>query len=237
MDNRYHYYRDRFYSENDKTCFPKTLKKLIKRFYPDISRLSVIEFGCGINPITSCEEIEDYLGIDISISTTELNRIQYNNEFVCADLTSALDLNRHYDLLIDSHLLHCLTTVESRNKYYQNILSCMGDQSSFILEVACFHPEVKFPFDYMFDGEVVFKMDQKLSEKYYQDGLYPYRWLPNESVVENELINSGFEIEYMMIRNDLRLEIFPDDRFSNINWPYIVQFKLSKKKFKPSDSQ
>lgn len=237
MDSRYHYYRDRFYSASEKTSFPKTLNRLIRRFYPDYSRLSVIEFGCGLNPIIANDDIEDYLGVDISISTTEINRLQYSNEFICADLTSSLDLNRQYDLLIDSHLLHCLTSAEDRRKYYQNILSCMGENSSFILEVACFHSDVKFPFDYMFDGELVFKMDQKLAEKYYQDGLYPYRWLPNETVVENELINSGFAIDYMMIRNDLRLEIFPDDQFSNLNWPYMVQFKLSKKKFKPSDSQ
>lgn len=226
MSNHYHYYRDRIVEVSDHNSFSPSILKHLRKFYPRPEYYKVVELGCGVNPLVKELKVDDYLGIDISFGSIELNKRSFDSaEFISGDITQPLELNRKYDVVLDSHLLHCLTSLDDRRQYYHNVKNLLDDNGDFIAEVLCYHSQVEFPFDYMFDGDVVYKIDQKLSQNYFQEGVFPYRWLPDARDVEAELIAMGFKIEYFLVRSDLRLDLFPSDRFAHKNWPMICQFR------------
>ena len=85
-----------------------------------------------------------------------------------------------YDVIFDSHCLHCITDKEARNNTFQNIYNGLKSGGIFCAEmmVSPANKEVSLPFKYIKSA-----MD-----------------------LEKEILQSGFKIKYFMIVRDLKFE-------------------------------
>jgi SAM-dependent methyltransferase len=97
-----------------------------------------------------------------------------------------LALEGHYDLIVDSHLLHCLTEDPDRASYYQLVYEHLRPHGIFVAETMVYRKKLFIPDGFMFDErKVLWQMFGKWT---------PVRRILDSLDLEDELKSAGFNI-------------------------------------------
>lgn len=211
MSNMQEYYEESYRNERSRgtsdllyemTTYSKGLYNFVvesKELFlgsTDWSSLSVLETGAGRGGVGL---LLAKLGAKVTLldfSPTALAQAEkiYASEnveviTVVGDVTHPdVDLPQKYDLIVDSHLLHCLTEDPDRSSYYRLISDHLSERGIFVCESMVHRKKLYIPDGFMFDERnVLWQMFGKWT---------PVRRILDSLDLETELKNAGFNIEY-----------------------------------------
>lgn len=97
-------------------------------------------------------------------------------------------LEGKFDIIVDSHLLHCLTGNPERSSYLKLVKDHLTDRGIFVAETMVHRKKLFIPDGFMFDQN--FTLWQMFGE------WKPVRKILDSLDLENELISSGLHISY-----------------------------------------
>jgi 2-polyprenyl-3-methyl-5-hydroxy-6-metoxy-1,4-benzoquinol methylase len=156
-------------------------------------------------------------GIDIaSLAVIGAKEIARNKnltiEFLTMDLTQGENLPHKFDYIVDDHLLHCLTDNSDRHNYLAWVKNHLNSQGLFLLESMTFHSKMQIPVGYYLDENAIL-WQQKSTED------VMYRKLSTTIEIEQEIISTGFKINYLYYHSELAFQIYPD--LTRINFEHL----------------
>ncbi len=168
------------------------------RFFPskDWSDVSILEVGSGRG---AASLLLSSLGAKVSLldfSETALDQAKSLFQFegvpvktYLGDVTHPdLRLDEKFDLILDSHLLHCITMDPDRSSFYRFILDHLKTDGIFVSETMVHRKKIYIPDGFMFDEQnILWQMFAKWT---------PVRRILDSLDLEKELTNSGFKIIY-----------------------------------------
>ena len=133
------------------------------------------------------------LGLN-KLNISNLSKVNVINEDACL-----YKKDDSFDLILDSHLYHCITNDLDRRKYLSNVFINLSPGGSFIVETMVSHSNLSFDFDLFFDPKtgVLTYNDQKI------------RMIKSSKEVEDEFLNAGFKITYFRCFEDMKLIAHP----------------------------
>ena len=110
-------------------------------------------------------------------------------KIVMGDVTYPdLDINGKFDLIVDSHLLHCLTDDPARFSYLQLVRDHLSQRGIFVAETMVHRKKLYIPDGFMFDqNNVLWQMFNEWK---------PVRRILDSLDLEKELNNASFKISY-----------------------------------------
>lgn len=205
----------------------ESLLRFVKSFLTETGEIKnltgkdLLETGCGLGGFShyfdsiGCRT----LGVDISnfaiSGAREIASMKRNScEFEVLDVRSSVDLGRKFDFIVDSHLLHCLTDRESRDKYFSFVKRHLKDNGLFLVETATFDDEIREPLGYDLDEDFV--LHQEISGEF-----FPIRKILRSIDLENEILENDLKINTFYYHFELCMDVF-----SNVkNYP---AFRLPK---------
>jgi len=188
---------DKSYEKSENFTPSASLLSFIKKDQLSVlakKNLRILEVGCGNGSVL--EGLEGLCkswtikAID-SAKTPIINakkRLKDSQQFTFEVLSiSELEDDQEYDLVIDSHLLHCLTEDNDRLTYWQKINQVLRPGGALILETMVAHENMSFDFDqYMdFETSTLFQDDRAI------------RRIKDAQGLEVELKHSKLEIFYL----------------------------------------
>ncbi|MGE3611198.1 MAG: class I SAM-dependent methyltransferase [Bacteriovoracaceae bacterium] len=162
----------------------------------DWKGLKVLELGCGRGGvgIQLARLGADVTLVDFSPSALKQAELLFQNEgfsvkTICGDVTHPdLLIQEKYDLIVDSHLLHCLIQNPERSSYYELIRSSLSEDGIFVAETMVHRKKLFVPDGFMFDENyVLWQMFGKWM---------PVRRILDSLDLEQEINNSGLRITY-----------------------------------------
>lgn len=108
---------------------------------------------------------------------------------VAGDVTHPdLELDQKFDLIVDSHLLHCLTEDPDRSSYYRFISDHLSERGIFVAETMVHRKKLYIPDGFMFDERyVLWQMFGQWT---------PVRRILDSLDLEKELQEASFNIIY-----------------------------------------
>lgn len=131
------------------------------RFLPDRdwSDLSVLETGGGRGGVGLLLSKLGARVMLVDFSTTAIEQAKKVFSLEGEDLSSIvgdvtlpdLELPQKYDLIVDSHLLHCLTEDPDRSSYYRLVSDHLTENGIFIAETMVHRKKLYIPDSFMFD--------------------------------------------------------------------------------------
>lgn len=134
--------------------------------------------------------------VDFSPSALEQAKSLYVTEgleaqFILADVSLPdLVLPEKYDLMVDSHLLHCLTTDPERSSYLGLVRDYLTDTGIFVAETMVHRKKLFIPDGFMFDqNNVLWQMFGEWK---------PVRRILDSLDLEKEINMAGLHITYFM---------------------------------------
>lgn len=201
---------EQFLEENN-----RSLVRYLKSFYSQFGSLeslkekSILEVGCGLGGLTHflSQYARDITGVDISslaiMNAKEIASLkQLDLTFQTGDVCAGLNLNKKFDVIIDSHLLHCLTSRSDRKKYFQFVKNHLNHGGFFLCETMAHNDEIQEPLGYELTQENVLMKEV--------DGVkIPIRTIYSSIEIESEIKRAGFKINYLYYHdNMLHLSLF-----------------------------
>lgn len=178
--------------------------------------LKVLELGCGLGGLSIYFAMKgaSVTGVDISslaigaaqeIAHDKGLDIRYLQLDVC-QYHATLD---QFDLVIDSHLLHCITSTKKRKNYWQFVKRHLNSTGLFLVETMCYQDELEIPVGYRFDED--YTLWQELEGKE-----YPIRKMLPAITIENEIKQNGLDIHYLYYHGELAFDVFTEYK----NYPH-----------------
>lgn len=171
-----------------------------------------LETGCGNYSLLKNIESKKKTAVDINLDSTEKEGIAFIKHNVLHPFTG------HYDLIIDSHLIHCLNSESDIKKYCENVHQALRGDGLFVLETMIAGKGFKEAFSSYINNEGIL---------YYKD--QPIRTILSERKIENILLSIGFKIEYFFIPFSKRFHIEEFDEIDFQNHPEVLQIICKKK--------
>jgi SAM-dependent methyltransferase len=117
----------------------KSLELFLKQQSISFKNLKVLDLGTGTGTCALfCAKQGSYsLGVDISKTAIDMARtnndnLKLNAEFLEADILN-LKLDKKFNLISDSSLLHCLVGAEDRAMFYEVVKDHLEDSGSFFI--------------------------------------------------------------------------------------------------------
>jgi SAM-dependent methyltransferase len=174
----------------DKTAFDQFymrpfLEEALDRIGPG---LAALDLGCGTGPATLTLAARGYRAVGVDISPTAIAMAEVNAagraEFRVGDVLS-LDEEGVYDLVVDSHCLHCIVFDDERKRALDVVHRALKVDGAFVCETMSRHALVSFD-DAAFrldDDGVLWRDDQ------------PQRRLLDPSQLRAENERAGFSLE------------------------------------------
>jgi SAM-dependent methyltransferase len=205
------YYEESYKNENDRktsdlllevTTYSKGLYQLVveskERFLSNVdwNDMTILETGSGRGGVSL---LLSRLGARVTIldfSQSALEQAEKifqlegrNVETILGDVTHPdIGLNKKFDLVIDSHLLHCLAHDPDRSSYYRLIGDHLSNRGIFVAETMVHRKKLFIPDGFMFDEKNV--LWQML------DSWTPVRRILDSLDLESELNLAHFDIIY-----------------------------------------
>lgn len=120
------------------------LHDVVRRFFSDRIGKTALDVGCGTGT-TAFELIKmgfSVTGVDISPTAIEMARqfsrdLELPAEFITGDLLS-LELPQKFDLIYDSHCLHCIVLTGDRQRVFKSLKSHLKSGGLFVLDTMVF---------------------------------------------------------------------------------------------------
>jgi SAM-dependent methyltransferase len=186
-----------------------TVAPLIKKYISNPNQKSALDLGCGSGP--TAHFLDDLgfktSGIDISPSAIELAheiaaKFKKNILFEVADVVELGLRKKFYDLIYDSHCIHCIVLESDRKNLFEAIADALKPGGIFILDTmvyrksadVCSRPE-PLRFD---DNYILWHKTKKslLNGVVEHDGELwcPQRRIYPEERILNELVAAGLKI-------------------------------------------
>jgi 2-polyprenyl-3-methyl-5-hydroxy-6-metoxy-1,4-benzoquinol methylase len=193
-----------------------------------LSEFDLLEIGCGIGALSLAlqDRFKSTTAIDISsiaIATArEVAKLKNKLiNFLQVDITQTPNLEKKFNLIIDSHLLHCLTDRDSRQKYFAFLRNHLSVNGRAIIETMTFHKGIQIPIGYEFTID-------NILHKNIKDSLYPVRAIFDSITIENEIKECGLKIDYLYYHNELSFDVFDDYKNYPIEYlPKTLRISLS----------
>lgn len=109
--------------------------------------------------------------------------------FLQGDVTFPdLEFDGTYDIIVDSHLLHCICSDPERSSYYRLVLDRLSSRGIFVAESMVHRKKLFIPDGFMFDEQnILWQMFGKWT---------PVRRILDSLDLEAELTKSGFHIAF-----------------------------------------
>lgn len=195
-----------------------TLKKFFENYCEQFNfplknkeDVRILDLGCGIGGLSLylAKRGFDVSSLDISSLALTILESLFNEEGVafktyCSDVTKKdLRLNEKFDLIIDSHLLHCLTSPLDRERYFSFVKNHLDIEGKYLLETMAYHSKIQTPVGYSFDD------NYSLWQNIDKNEVEVRKILPSIEL-ENEILNSGLKIHYLYYHSELSFNVFTD---------------------------
>ncbi len=185
------------------------LHDVVRRFFSDRHGRTALDVGCGTGT-TAFELVKmgfAVTGVDISRTAIEMAHqfsrdLELPAEFITGDVLS-LELPQKFDLIYDSHCLHCIVLTEDRQRAFKSLLSHLKSGGLFVLDTMVFTEglnltedlsSLKFDHDFILwhkttqtDGSGL-HLDNSGQMWQAQRRIYPAR------IILEEVENAGFKI-------------------------------------------
>jgi SAM-dependent methyltransferase len=143
----------------------------------------ILDLGPGSKSVFEETDLDQSLiaAVDFSAAAIELSKQHSQINYMLGDISSenAIASNR-FDLIFDSHCLHCIVDPLKRSMSFQNIYQGLKEQGLFCSEM----------------------MVQPVGKT----ASMPFKFIPTARDLEQELIQNGFKIIYFMIVKELLFE-------------------------------
>jgi SAM-dependent methyltransferase len=190
---------------------------------------SSIELGCGLAYLSQllCQHPGERSALDISelaiYFAKDFSQLEGKTiDFDVMDLTKEQEFKKQYDLVIDSHLLHCITEKHDRINYLENTKNLMTKDAVFLIETMAYQNGLQFPIGYYFDDNMV------LNKELENESLAIRKILESRDI-EEELIQSGFKIHYLYYHNELAFNLYPEEKDYPFEWlPRTLRIAATK---------
>jgi SAM-dependent methyltransferase len=169
-----------------------------QRFLPELDwqGLKVLEMGSGrggaalhLAQLGAAVTLVDFSPAALAQAEALYAQAGIPVKTICGDVTHPdLSLTGEFDLIIDSHLLHCLTADPDRTCYYALIKDHLTPQGILVVESMVFRKKLFIPENFMLDQQQV--LWQMLGK------WIPVRRILDSLDLEQELKLAGFNIIY-----------------------------------------
>lgn len=186
------------------------LNQKIKKYFSKRRNKSALDLGCGTGTtaFTLAKSGFTTTGIDISETAIEIGKDlarQQNLEikFVVDDVLNLKSLNQKFDLIYDSHFLHCVVLEEDREKVFSGIKTSLTSGGIFILDTmvmpnreidpASTFDTLRFDQDFILWHKTKPSTDRGIIEIEGQHWCAQRRIYPVEKVM-SEVADAGFEV-------------------------------------------
>lgn len=176
---------------------------------------TILETGCGLGGLSQHFSKKGYytLGIDqSSLAISMAKDIAKNKNLYAKFKREDLCLcksNEKFDIILDSHLLHCLVDQEDRKSYLSFVKDSLFEGGLFFLETMSYHSKIQTPLGYELDA------DMSLFKEF-NSQMLPYRKIVESINLEQELVLAGFKINYLYYHNELCFSVY--DEYPNFNF-------------------
>lgn len=179
-------------------------KFILTRFY-DLTTAKVLELGVG-DSSCFCDFIEserfscvNYTGVDIeerSISVQQEKLYTTQVRFLVFDFSRPITQSKvSFNLVIDSHLLHCLISRKDQLNYLRNIYKNLDkDNGRAFFEVMVESKNFEKKYESFMSGRIFNKGAQA-------------RYFFNTYELESLLVEAGFEIEYFCVESKYQFHL------------------------------
>lgn len=173
---------NKFYSQNSEKYYESSLLDFYKTIVKSRVRKDprVLDLGPGSKSIFEDLELDQskITAIDFSQKAVELALNNSAIDYRIGDITKKEDFpNENFDLIFDSHCLHCITEFDNRKNAFMNIHERLSDGG-------------------LFASEMMVQKNRILVNM-------PFKHVPDAFDLEKEILDYGFKIEYFLIGRGL----------------------------------
>jgi 2-polyprenyl-3-methyl-5-hydroxy-6-metoxy-1,4-benzoquinol methylase len=182
------------------------LKKFLKKASRGLRDLRVLDLGTGTgtSALYCAKEGARCFGVEVSKTATEiaLKNAQILNldvEFILGDILD-LRLNKKFDLVIDSTVLHCIVGEKDRSNFYDTAKRHLEADGHLFINTMISHGDMssRFPKEhFLFENEILWSLGiSEISERKTISGqcYFAHRTLLSEENQILEFKKNGFDI-------------------------------------------
>lgn len=162
----------------------------------DWTGLRVLELGAGRGGLGLLLAREGAKVTLVDFSSTALGQARalfedegLEVETITGDVTHPdLKINGEFDVIVDSHLLHCLIEDPDRASYYELVKQCLTREGIFVAETMVHRKKLFIPDGFMFDQQhILWQMFGKWTA---------VRRILDSLDLEQEILGAGLKISY-----------------------------------------
>lgn len=185
-------------------------------------RLSILELGCGAGTLFEKKSLTengphffDITGIDYSFHAIEKAKDRWSKKkkdfpslkvkFLLENILDEPENKDAYDIILDSHLYHCLLGKREQFRALKNIRMALKKGGVFIMETMVSHKKMNFLRPFIFEDNTSLLLRE---DKW--GTFVPIRTISSSLENEKILLENIFDINYFMVSPHLR--IIPDEK-------------------------